>query len=356
MKQTKKIILSGGGTAGSVSPLLALAESLKNSCVFDYKFLWVGTKNGIEKQMAAEAGIPYKAISAGKLRRYFSFNNFVDIFRIIFAFFQSILLLIKEKPDLIMSAGGFVSVPLVWAAWLFRKKVIIHQQDFRPGLANKLMSPFAGIISVVFEKSLADYGGKAVWTGNPVRTAFSTYSEKHLIKLNRRLPLILAVGGGTGSLAINQLICENLEKLLNFSQIIHITGKEKQKASKKHENYQAFDFVSADLMSELMRKSQIVVSRAGMNFLTELSYLGKPSILIPMPNTHQEENAKIFHEKRAAIVLDQINIDSEILVSTIKKILADRELEAELSFNIKNLLKSGENEKTVKIIEDFLRK
>ncbi|HTW96260.1 MAG TPA: glycosyltransferase, partial [Candidatus Methylomirabilis sp.] len=214
--KAKKILLTGGGTAGSVSPLLAIAEDLRAQGGFD--FLFVGTKNGIEKQMVKEARIPYRSVAAGKLRRYFDWRNFVDVFKIKLGFWQAFFLMIKERPDLVMAAGGFVAVPVVWAAWLLRVPVIIHQMDIRPGLANKLMAPFARVITVTFEKSLADYGAKAIFTGNPIKKSLRAMryalreddfkkreAAVRRFGLKSGLPVIFVVGGGTGAEGINKL-------------------------------------------------------------------------------------------------------------------------------------------------------
>ena len=171
-KKFVKIILTGGGTGGSVAPLLGVAEMLQRrdakSCVSTdagYEFLWIGTKHGPERAMVEREKIEFIAIPSGKMRRYASFKNFIDPFFILAGFFKSLYIILKWKPDFVMSAGSFVSVPVIWAAWLLRVPSLVHQQDARPGLANVLMAPFAGVITVTFEKSLMDYGKKAVWIG-----------------------------------------------------------------------------------------------------------------------------------------------------------------------------------------------
>ena len=163
-QKKNKIMLTGGGTGGSVSPLLAVVDELKKQGDY-YSFVWVGTKKGPEKFMVEREGIKFITIANGKLRRYFCLQNFIDPFKIIFGFFQSIKILNKERPKIVMSAGGFVSVPAVWAAGLLRIPVLIHQLDARPGLANKLMAPFASVVTTTFEKSVNDYGNKAEWIG-----------------------------------------------------------------------------------------------------------------------------------------------------------------------------------------------
>ncbi len=370
-KNTKKILLTGGGTGGSVVPLLAVAEELcKPPSGFRATgWLWLGTKKGFEKQMVENAGIKFKPIFSGKFRRYFSLRNFIDPFLIIFGFAQSFFIILKWRPDLVMSAGSFVSVPVVWAAWLLRIPVLIHQQDVRPGLANKLMAPFAKIITVTFEKSLADYGEKAVWTGNPVRSKklkvtclrlpaqTGRQGSKKLEEFGFKndLPVVLVIGGGTGAMAINKLIGQSLDKLTKFCQIIHITGKNK-KTNTQHPtpNTQTYEFLNARQMAEAYSASDIVVSRCGMGVLTELSYLSKPAILIPIPDSHQEENAKIFKEKNAAIVLDQKKLTGEILIDNIKKLINDKELRDEISNNIGRVIKRGANERIIKIIRQLV--
>ena len=163
----KKIILSGGGTAGSVTPLLAIVDEFRKEKLDNYEFLWIGTKNGPEKKLVEDAKIKFIKINSGKLRRYFSFRNFSDIFLMIIGFFQSLIVLIKYKPNLMISAGGFVSVPVALASWILRIPILIHQQDARPGLANKIMAFFAKKITVTFEKSLKimvkNQFGLAIW-------------------------------------------------------------------------------------------------------------------------------------------------------------------------------------------------
>ncbi|MBU1778585.1 MAG: UDP-N-acetylglucosamine--N-acetylmuramyl-(pentapeptide) pyrophosphoryl-undecaprenol N-acetylglucosamine transferase [Patescibacteria group bacterium] len=383
-----KILLTGGGTGGSVSPLLAVASQLRirnkelgimkknkkfstsssstnNSlCVMryalcDYDFLWLGTRNGPERQMVEMEDIKFKAIFSGKLRRYFSLKNITDLFNIIIGFFQAFFIIIKYKPNLAISAGSFVSVPIIWASYILRIPVLIHQQDVMPGLANKLMAPFAKVITVTFKKSLDDYGKKAVWTGNPIRKQFSIFNFqfsiqniKNKFNLSQNLPIVLIMGGGTGAMAINKLVWKNLDELTKFCQIIHITGQDKNKRyALCVMRYACYKFLNSNEMAEAYAAANIVVSRCGMSVLTELAHLKKPAILIPMPKTHQEENAKIFKEKDAAIVMDQNKITSKNFVENIKNLLNNQELQSKLCSNISKVMKSGANENVAKIIQ-----
>ena len=345
----KKILLTGGGTAGSVSPLLAIAQDLRVKGGFE--FIFVGTKKGIEKQMVREAGLAYRAILAGKLRRYFSWQNFLDICKIKLGFWQAFFLILQEKPDLILSAGSFVAVPVVWAGWLLRVPVLIHQQDVRPGLANKLMVPFARVITVTFEKSLADYGKKAIWTGNPVRQS-SVKEKGNRFNLKNNLPVVFVVGGGTGAEGINKLVMEGLDNLLVFCQIIHSTGKGKMIA-RRHENYYPIEFLNAGEMAEAIAAADLVVSRAGLGALTEISAAGKPAIIIPMPDSHQEDNAAILLEKNAAVVLNQKILTADEFVVAVKVLLDNAAEREKLGKNIGLLFKKGANEKIVSLIKDI---
>lgn len=354
-KKVKKILLTGGGTGGSVAPLLAIAEKLREKG--DIDFFWIGTRDGVEKEMVEGENIKFIPIAAGKLRRYFSWQNFVDLFLILIGFFQSLSLISKWKPNMIITAGSFVSVSVVWAGWILRVPILVHQQDVQPGLANKLMAPFARVITVAFEKSLIDYGEKAIWTGNPVRKNFQSTINKtrnnKFFKLKKDLPIIFVVGGGTGARAINDLVEGALNELTKICQIIHATGKSKAQGKQK-ENYYPFEFLSVEQMAEAYSVADVVVSRCGMGALTELSFLGKPSILVPMPDSHQEENAKVFSENNAAIVLNQKELTPEMFSNEIKKFISNQELKNILSRNIGNVMKKEANEAIAKIVNIVL--
>ena len=355
----QKILLTGGGTGGSVTPLLAVVEEFNHPSPLykggKYEFLWLGTKDGPERVMVERAGIKFKTIAGGKWRRYFSLKNLADIFKIKLGFWQALWLMLKWRPNLVMSAGSFISVPVIWAAWLLGVPILIHQQDVRPGLANKLMAPFAKTVTVAFEKSLADYGQKAFWTGNPIRQSmklairdsrFATH-----FNIQKNLPVVLVVGGGTGAEAINKLVLEGLNDLTQFCQVIHVFGKEKG-IRIGIINYFAFEFLDAERMAEALKLADLVVTRAGLGFLTELSYLGKPSIIIPLPDSHQGENAQMF--KDAGLVFAQKDLTPEKFTGAIKNLVADKELQKELGEKMGGVMKAGANEAMVKIILELL--
>jgi UDP-N-acetylglucosamine--N-acetylmuramyl-(pentapeptide) pyrophosphoryl-undecaprenol N-acetylglucosamine transferase len=308
--------------------------------------------------------IKFIPIVSGKWRRYFSIYNFLDIFKIITAFFQSLFILYFERPNLIMSAGGFVSVPLVWAAYFYKIPVLIHQQDIRPGLANKLMSKIARVITVTFEKSLLDYGTKAIWTGNPVKKIIikqnNTGELEEKYHLDKSLPLLFIFGGLTGASGINSLVFQAKDKLNKEFQIIHLCGKGKlpelqtSKGTADY-HYQAFESISNTDLLFLISQSGLVVSRAGLGALSDLSFLGKSAIVIPMPDSHQEENAEFFAKTEAALVLSQKELTPDIFISEIKRVFANQSLREKMQNNIKKIIKAGAGEKIAGVIWEIMK-
>jgi len=339
-----KIMLSGGGTGGTVTPLLAIAREFYRK-YNQATFVFIGTHSGPEKLLAEEAAqdLPLKFIPmlAGKWRRYFSWKNFSDFFNIGGAFFQAIYLLKTEKPNLVISVGAFVSVPLVWAAKLLKIPVLIHQQDLRPGLANRLMAQAASVITVTFPNSLKVYGSKAVLTGNPYSLPSLASKENIFKKYNLDLakPLILIFGGGTGSVSINEAVKINLNDLLELTQIIHVSGTGKLIDESKT-GYTSVEFLNhLDLIS-VMAVSDVIVARPGLGTLTELSALKKASILVPMPNSHQEDNATACADSGAAVYIEQKDLGDKI-VRVVGDLLNSSDKRQLLENNMASIIKSG---------------
>lgn len=366
-KALKKIMLSGGGSGGPVTPLLEITKELKliNK---DLEYVFVGTKNGPEKQMVEHFGnLDFISLPAGKLRRYFSLANFTDIFKIIFSFFKSFPLLFKERPDIIITAGSFTSVPLVYAAQFFRIPVLIHQQDVKAGLANKLMAPFSKIVTTVFENNLADYGPKATLTGNPISVPEKEpdFDESLKFLFSGERPLLLVVGGGTGATAINKLIDDSKNDLLKLCNIIHITGKDKLNSSPRESEereksdlvgtYFSWEFLSHDFLIYIMSRCDLVVSRCGLGSLTEISFLRKASILIPMPNSHQEDNASIFKKAKAALVLEQKDLEPDFFVKKVKELLESPSVLEEYGDRAYSIMEKGSGEKIAKIVLEIIK-
>lgn len=367
-KRQKTIILSGGGTGGSVTPLLAVARKLWTEDP-NLRLIFVGGKRGPEKELVMTSNfsgqqLEFRSLPAGKLRRYFAWQNFFDIFKILAAFFLALNLIRKEKPGVVVGAGSFVSVPLTWAAYICRVPVIVHQQDVRPGLANRLMAPFARLVTVVFEKSLRDYGPEAVWIGNPFNepsNVNSNISQKVACGLCPTKPLLVITGGGTGSAAINELVFQSVAKLSAAAQIMHLTGKGKApSASEQARLAQYSDYHHAELLSNaevfnLLIAADLVVSRCGLATLTELSALAKPAILIPMPKSHQEDNAAVFAQAKAALVLNQAELDAEKFSEAVLQILHDPIRREELSRHIGRFMKKDAAQIMASFILEILK-
>jgi len=332
---------------GSVTPLIALAQELRKR---DSKteFFWIGTRKGPEKDLIEKNKITFKPIFSGKLRRYFSLRNFTDLFLIKLGFYQSLYHIIKFKPDAIVSAGGFVSVPVIWAGWVLRKKCLIHQLDVKAGLANKICARFVKKITISFEKTKDDfnkYKKPVIWTGVPVREEIFNGSRENAIKifnLQADRKVILALGGGTGAQELNNLITQSVPELTKYYEVIHLTGKGKNEASQAlsfDQRYHFFEFITEDLV-HAFAAADVVISRCGIGTLSELAALGKVCILIPIPDSHQEKNAEIFSKQNAAIVLDQNELTPEKLIDEIRTLISDESKRQELSKNIKIIFKT----------------
>ena len=351
-----KILFSGGGTLGPVVPLLAIAEIYKKYNP-QTEFIWVGTENGPEKEMIAEYNMPFFTVMSGKLRRYISLWNFFDVFKIIFGFFQSLFLLWQEKPNLLITAGGFVSVPLHMAAFVLGIPAWVHQQDFQAGLANRLMARTAKKVTTALRETQAQFVEKKTeWIGNPVRDLSPKGVDNFRAKIGipPGAPVILAMGGGTGSSSINKLVIEALPAWPRHWHVIHLTGKERprelqENAVKVFPNYHVYPFFKEE-MKEAYAIADVVIARAGFATITELASLAKPAIFLPMAHTHQEVNARLLADNKAAVIMDE-RIDTGLKLA---KIVADLiefpETRAYLGKRLHDILPAARPEKIVEII------
>ena len=320
----KKIVLTGGGTAGHVTPNIAIIPTLKE---MGYDISYIGTYNGIEKKLIEEIGIPYYGISSGKLRRYFDLKNFTDPFRILKGYFQAKKLIKKLKPDVVFSKGGFVTVPVVFAASKKKIPIVIHESDMTPGLANKLALPKATKICCNFPETKKMFEGKATVTGTPIRAELFTGNKEKAKKFcgfKDDKPTILIVGGSTGSVAINNAIWEVLDELLKTYNVIHICGKDKTDSKYNgKEGYAQFEYVKSEL-SDLFTLADIVISRAGANAICELLALKKLNILIPLSlkasRGDQILNAESFQKSGYSYVIDEENLNHDTLLKALAEI------------------------------------
>lgn len=350
---------------GPVTPLLAIYDIVKEKYP-DAEFLWIGTKNGPERKLIEEKEIRFITLPSGKFRRYLSFWNVIDIGRIIIGFFQALKIIWRENPDFCISAGGFISVPVHWAAWIFGVPTWIHQQDIVAGFANKLMAPFARVITTALEKNVKSFGKlkikKTVWLGNPVRTEILQGTKAGAIErfqLKPNLPVVFATGGGTGSMRINQLIIQSIQHLKGHCQVIHLSGKERPRelAARAVElfadYYQVHQFFTAE-MKDAYAAADIIISRGGFGTIAEIAALGKPAILIPKPG-HQEENVRFLAEAGAVILVDERTADGNYLARTIRELLADQIKQRQMSHLIQKLLPVAEKERVLEIVERIIR-
>lgn len=325
----KKIVLTGGGTAGHVTPHFALLDYFKEENIEVY---YIGSKNGIEKQIVQAIDIPYFGISTGKLRRYFALKNFTDPFRIIGGFFQSISHLRKIKPQLIFSKGGFVSVPVVLAGWLLKIPVIIHESDMTPGLANKISKPFCKKILTTFEETLKYLpADKGIFTGSPVRESLKDGNEQAgfaFTGFNESKPIIMMMGGSIGSVKINTTLRTSLPTLLENFQIIHLCGKSNYDQSLDSlTGYKQYEFVSSEL-KDLFAITDIMLSRAGSNAINEFLFLQIPSLLIPLSKSasrgDQILNANAFEKQGFSMVIQEEDLTSDALIEGLNALNSSR--------------------------------
>lgn len=321
----KRIILTGGGTAGHVTPNIALLPELKAK---GYDIHYIGSKNGIEKELIKECGIPYHGISSGKLRRYFDVKNFTDPFRVLKGCQEAGSLIKQLKPDVVFSKGGFVTVPVVWAAHRHKVPVVIHESDMTPGLANKLSLRYAKKVCTNFPETAKMFPeGKATLTGSPIRKElFSGNKLQGLdfcgFTINK--PVILIIGGSLGSAVINKAVRDILPELLTHFQIIHLCGKGKVDESLNGtKGYVQFEYIKKEL-SDLMDAADVVISRAGANAICELLALKKPNILIPLSAAasrgDQILNAASFEQQGYSYVIQEEELNGDSLKQALKTV------------------------------------
>lgn len=326
----KRIILTGGGTAGHVTPNIALLPGLKE---LGYDVHYIGSYNGIEKKLIEQFQIPYHGISSGKLRRYFSLQNFTDPFRVLKGFSEAKKLIKTLKPDVIFSKGGFVSVPVIIAGKQCHVPTIIHESDITPGLANKLAIPSATKVCCNFPETLNHLPKeKAVLTGSPIRRELFSGSREAALQfcgLHEDKPVILIIGGSLGSVVINNVIRSILPELLKNYQIIHLCGKGKLDDSLKNlEGYVQFEYIQ-DELKDLLALSDFVISRAGANSICEFLALHKPNLLIPLSANasrgDQILNARSFERQGYSMVLEEEELTASALLPAIHKLSDKKE-------------------------------
>lgn len=321
----KKIVLTGGGTAGHVTPNIALLPMLKEH---DYEISYIGSYDGIEKKLIEDFNIPYYGVATGKFRRYFDPKNFSDPFRVIKGFAEAKKYLKQIQPDIVFSKGGFVSVPVVRAAAALKIPCIIHESDLTPGLANKLCIPVAKKVCCNFPETYKSLpANKAIMTGSPIRAELSEGNKEAGYKLcgfNTDKPVVMVIGGSLGANAINNAVRDALPELLNDFQIVHLCGKDKMdNLLINTPGYKQFEYVKAEL-KDLFAIADVVISRAGANAICELLALRIPNLLIPLParasRGDQLLNAASFEDQGFSMVIDEDDLSTDMLVDRVHEL------------------------------------
>ena len=324
----KTIVLTGGGTAGHVTPNLALIPTLKEN---GWDIQYIGSHTGIEKELVTKENIPYHPIASGKLRRYLSVENLKDPFKVIKGYFDAYKILKKLKPKVVFSKGGYVTVPVVLAASHLKIPVIIHESDMTPGLANKIAMKSAKTVCVNFEETLKYVGSKGIYTGSPIRKELFEGSKtkgNELCGFKEVRPTLLMMGGSLGARKINETLREALPELLKNFNIVHICGKKNLDESLlKLEGYKQFEYVSEEL-PHLFAMSDMMLSRAGANALAEIMALNIPSLLIPLSQKasrgDQILNANAMKSKGYCDVLYEEELNKNKLIEKINELYSNR--------------------------------
>jgi UDP-N-acetylglucosamine--N-acetylmuramyl-(pentapeptide) pyrophosphoryl-undecaprenol N-acetylglucosamine transferase len=346
-KILKKIVLTGGGSAGHVTPNIALINRLR---VEGWQAEYIGSRDGIEKQLIKGINIPYHEISSGKLRRYLSAENLVDPFKVLLGIIQAFFLVKKIKPQIVFSKGGFVTVPVIIAAYLTKIPVIIHESDMTPGLANKIAIPFARKVCVSFPETLKNLPSeKGIYTGAPIREELLTGDRQKGLKFCRfssDKPVLLVIGGSLGSEKINKSLREILDYLLIEFQIVHVCGKGNVDNSINAEGYRQFEYISQEL-PDVFAMTDLVLSRSGSNAVFEFLALKKPNLLIPLSKKasrgDQILNAESFKKSGYSMVLEEEEVNSETLYNALKQLNKNKE-------NYISRMKENPNKDSVKEI------
>ena len=325
----KRIVLTGGGTAGHVSPNQALIPHLKRE---GWEIHYIGTKNGIERTLIEPIpGVTYHAVSSGKLRRYFDLKNFTDPFRVLAGACQSYSIIRKLKPNVVFSKGGFVSVPIVIGAALCRVPVVMHESDITPGLANKICKPFAKVICTTFPECAKLLGRKGFQTGTPLRAqVFSGKREKGLALtgFDGSRPILMMIGGSLGAQSVNAVLREALPELTRDYDVLHVCGKGNLAPELDGiPGYRQFEYLTDDL-PDAFACADILLSRAGSNSLSEILALQKPALLIPYHSGRGDQvlNANSLKARGLAHVMLQSDLSAATLVPAIHALYEERDL------------------------------
>jgi len=321
-----KIVVVGGGTAGHVLPTLPVIAAL---ALDGHDICYIGTRSGLEEGLVAEAQCTYRGITAGKLRRYASLKNLLDMFRVIAGIVQALWLMLRLRPDVVFSKGGFVSFPVVFAAWLCRVPVVAHESDITPGLANRFAAPFVSTLCTSFPSTvMTEQKCKVVHTGTPLRasiTGGNRAAGRALVGIGDAQSLLVVTGGSLGAERLNELVRESLDALCDEFFVFHVCGAGKFIPIKR-KNYQQAEYV-ADGWGDILAAADVVISRAGANALFELVSLGKKNLLIPLSRAasrgDQIENAEFASAQGWSLVIAEEAVTTPGLMEGLNSLLED---------------------------------
>jgi UDP-N-acetylglucosamine--N-acetylmuramyl-(pentapeptide) pyrophosphoryl-undecaprenol N-acetylglucosamine transferase len=351
------IVVTGGGTGGHIFPCIAVIAELRQRGYRD--FAWIGERRGKEREWAQKIGVPFHGIRTGKLRRYFSLKNASDAVIVLIGLLQSFFLLLRLKPEVLFSKGGFVSVPPVLAGWILRIPVVTHESDIIPGLATRIISRFASAVCVSFERTLQHFPGRrAFFTGNPVREIIKKGSKRsgyEFLHHDDGPPVVFVVGGSSGAATINTAVWRMKERCMHLFFLVHQCGQGNLRSDLPPElHYRQYGFIGAEI-GDVIAASDLVVSRAGGGALYELGFLKKPSILIPLPRSasrgEQIANARYFEENGAARVIRNEDLNEQVLYDAIDLLLSDPEQLKRMGQRAHSLCKKDAEKEISDVIE-----
>ncbi len=355
-----RIVLAGGESGGHLTPLVAVAKKIREK-VPDVEFMFIGPKGKLEDEIMGRENIPIRNIMTGKLRRYFSFKNVVDFFRIPLGVLKSLWLLLVHMPDAIFSKGGSASFPVVMAGWLYRIPILIHESDSNPGLANSMLGKFATRVAVSYPEAEKYFpAAQVVLTGNPLRDNInkgSAENARKLLNFTESRKVIFVWGGSQGAKSINDKILRILPQLLHKFQVVHQTGENNFEEVRRvagelgfkvgHDGYYAAPFFQEELV-DILAAADIVISRAGSTSIAEIAANKKPAIIIPLETSasdHQRMNAYSLARIGGCVVLEENNMGEHMLLEKIEELLENETLRSKLAENIGTFYHADATEK-----------
>jgi UDP-N-acetylglucosamine--N-acetylmuramyl-(pentapeptide) pyrophosphoryl-undecaprenol N-acetylglucosamine transferase len=360
-----RIVLTGGGTGGHIIPLITVAQKIKEKVgpAESVEFLFIGPRGKLEEELMAQAGIPTRKVFVGKMRRYFSMKNFVDVFKVPIGILQALWYLLTYMPDAIFSKGGHASLPVVLVGWLYRIPILIHESDSVPGATNDILGKLSTRVAVSYAEAEKDFASaQVVLTGNPVREDINrgdAAKARSMFNLTESKKVIFVYGGSQGAQIINEKIINILPQLLHEYQIIHQTGSNNYEAvvhrageagiKADREGYHPIAYIGPEI-KDIFAVTDLVITRAGANSLSEIAANKKPAIVIPLEgsaNDHQKMNGFLIARMGGCIVLEENNLGENLLLEKIKEIMTNDELRSKLSQNISNFYHPDATEKIV---------